>query len=808
LSVPDHGIAMIDHWLYVTRSFLACAMLLLNRSARPTPVRRITATEPPASYLKSMARKPEGNVAEEPKEPKGAVEGAAAGQYAVNFNLDLNTGRVVGSHEALNALAPSGDALGQNILKAIGQALQKPVSDLADDLKARLAADDHPGTVSALREGRESGALAFPPTNDLLDSLMGIDVTTLSPEDRRFVRECRVAMASRLNRYDIAGAESEVVLNEHGGSLTAREASGFRMAIGIATRIKGNTDTALLIWRELLERPEDLGAEGRAWAWRNISMAVEADDPERVSAAKLSADAFLEAGNKEEAGKSLMHAAKGLLLVEPLAALETIARILPLIDQEGPRGRHLRAVVLHTRANRLSLLGRYKEALEDAREAVNLQRGLMGVETEFVSSLHLAAVQARALGNDKEAEEFEAEAAKFTEDFDLVYFKFAGRLTAIADAFDADAAAALIKDAVAAHQNQIVDAARLIATLNDPSLGNTERLGRMEEALKELDDRKGGNAMEDIVRLAIARILFQLNHLARAERQYRQVIRLNPFDPIARDHLVACLWRQEKWPEAADLLAKQIKLQGEMPALLFGWGKSLFEAGDIPEAIKVLHKAVKAGDGNDNAKKAARDLLERALDLGETLKPALATKDTTAPVTREEFEVAMDAFAKFVSADKRMSFWRKEAGDDDYRWSTNPEQRAQDLLEAVLHTAFGNRSLVIPERIAGAGRADLFVQLQGGLKVIVELKLCGFGYSSAYAASGEDQILHYMEQRETKLGYLVVLDARLTEFGPLLSTDNGPYTVINKLVDVRPRVKKAATPDGSKKTGKPVGPES
>jgi hypothetical protein len=65
-----------------------------------------------------------------------------------------------------------------------------------------------------------------------------------------------------------------------------------------------------------------------------------------------------------------------------------------------------------------------------------------------------------------------------------------------------------------------------------------------------------------------------------------------------------------------------------------------------------------------------------------------------------------------------------------------------------------------------------------------------------------------MEQRETKLGYLVVLDARLTEFGPLLSTDNGPYTVINKLVDVRPRVKKAATPDGSKKTGKPVGPES
>ncbi len=63
-------------------------------------------------------------MAEESKGPGGAGEGAAAGNYAVNFNLDLNSGHIVGTQEALNALAPPGEALGQNILKAIGQALR------------------------------------------------------------------------------------------------------------------------------------------------------------------------------------------------------------------------------------------------------------------------------------------------------------------------------------------------------------------------------------------------------------------------------------------------------------------------------------------------------------------------------------------------------------------------------------------------------------------------------------------------------------------------------------------------------------
>jgi hypothetical protein len=67
--------------------------------------------------------------------------------------------------------------------------------------------------------------------------------------------------------------------------------------------------------------------------------------------------------------------------------------------------------------------------------------------------------------------------------------------------------------------------------------------------------------------------------------------------------------------------------------------------------------------------------------------------------------------------------------------------------------------------------------------------MCGFGYASSYAAAGEDQIIHYMDNRQTHLGYLVVFDSRLDKFGEaLLSENSGPHTVIEIFIDVRPRI--------------------
>ena len=72
--------------------------------------------------------------------------------------------------------------------------------------------------------------------------------------------------------------------------------------------------------------------------------------------------------------------------------------------------------------------------------------------------------------------------------------------------------------------------------------------------------------------------------------------------------------------------------------------------------------------------------------------------------------------------------------------------------------------------------------------MIAELKMCGGRYSSSYAAAGEDQILHYLKSRDTRLGYLVVFDARLEKYGGSVLAPRVAdiYTVYEKFVDVRP----------------------
>lgn len=135
-----------------------------------------------------------------------------------------------------------------------------------------------------------------------------------------------------------------------------------------------------------------------------------------------------------------------------------------------------------------------------------------------------------------------------------------------------------------------------------------------------------------------------------------------------------------------------------------------------------------------------------------------------------------------------MRFWKTIDEGAGHRWIDHPEGRAQDLLHGWLKAVFGDRVQAFAEIAVGAGRVDLLVQFIGGLKIVVELKMCGYGYSSTYAAAGEDQILHYLDNSDTHLGYLVVLDARLDKNGePLFEATAGPYTVVVYLVDVRPR---------------------
>jgi hypothetical protein len=125
----------------------------------------------------------------------------------------------------------------------------------------------------------------------------------------------------------------------------------------------------------------------------------------------------------------------------------------------------------------------------------------------------------------------------------------------------------------------------------------------------------------------------------------------------------------------------------------------------------------------------------------------------------------------------------------------HPERRGKDFLHIYLKARFLDRIE------AGAGRIDLYLKFGNGLSAVLELKMCGKGYSSTYAASGEEQIVHYLENRDTNRGYLVVFDARMDDCGKALlgALVVDKFTIGGRFIDVRPRVKKTAKKTAKKK---------
>ena len=718
------------------------------------------------------------------------VEKLPAGDLELEFQYDQKSGRFVGSQKPLHEFSTSNPPLIQDIISSLSKTFKNIIEGLADEIDHAVSSGAVDEAVTSVRRAYEGGKFGFAPNQKLLDALVKIDVTSLSPADRKMVRNLRIVLAEKLKKYDDAGSDAEALLAEEDGvELSGEQKSNLQIFLGLATMKRGNRETALMIWRSVLENPAALHPETRAWTWRNISLGLPSDDPESLRAIQYAADAFLEAGNRHEACQSLMQLAKRLMGEDPTEAIKKIDEILFLLDREGLGDKNLRSAALHTRANRLSQLGKHSEALVNAHEAIDLRRGVIGTEADLVSSLYLASIEADLSGLHDEAATLKNEADRLSNEIDVPRFRLGRRIESLFGAFDSFQADEILREAKSVNDWDVVASVRIVQAVKDTSLSDIDRLELLEESLRELDRDGVREEAKLTTWFAIGHKLLLMGQLERAESWYRKILAIEPLNVPARNELLHCLWKREKWGDAAILLRRIIKLWGEKPGLMFAYGKSLIEAGDLSGAIPVLTKAADLAGGNEALKSECINLRERALRLGATPSPIQQIEEPAIPISRDEFQTAINDFSRFIESEKRMGFWNKE-NSKVYTWIARPEKRAQDLLHTFLKAKFGNRIMLFEEIATGAGRLDLYVQLHGGMAIIVELKMCGFGYSSGYASAGEDQILHYMENRTSSLGYLIVFDARLNNLGQKLLQGLGGnrFTVIEIIIDVTPRV--------------------
>ena len=484
-----------------------------------------------------------------------------------------------------------------------------------------------------------------------------------------------------------------------------------------------------------------------------------------------------------------MHLSHLLEHESPAKAIEQLDATLQIVTQSGLLGNELRAAIQHAKGNRYLALRSYDPGLAAALEAVQLRRGVAGAEPELISSLHLAVMMANGLDDNDQAAELEREAEALEAQTQSARFKVARRVQGLFERFDQKVAEDLLNEVNGLEDPELIAAAGVARAMADPNLTVASRLQRLEAILRDLDGRGASSGVKQPAMLAVATLLRNDKQFERAASWIRRALDNSPLDISIGELLLDTLWRAEDWGGAAIFLKKQIDRLGHKPGLLTAYGRSFLEAGDLSAAVTALTQALKVVGDDAAAKAQIEQLRNRALDLGGTLAAPEPRPTETAPVMRYEVEQALKDFAHFVAADKRMAFWTKE-GQADYEWTSHPERRAQDLLHTFFKARFQERISVFEELNTGAGRLDLLLKFHGGLSAIFELKICGFGYSSTYAAAGEDQIRHYMENRDVHLGYLIVHDARLMDFAQALIAGDSTAqdTIVEIFVDVRPRV--------------------
>ncbi|MDB0569603.1 hypothetical protein LBW59_02275 [Ralstonia solanacearum] len=641
-----------------------------------------------------------------------------------------------------------------------------------------------------MKAARNDGMAFFgPPTVDLIDALCQIDMARLDDDAKLLICETRLATASRLGKYDAVDQDLQF-LGKHPNWQSGPKRASLQNVTAIAAKARGEVEFALAIWRRLTANPQELDAGERGWVWRNVSLALPHDDPEARQAARLSADAFLQSGDKHEAATSLKQLSRLLEHESPDAALEQLDAMMDFIDQNGLVANELRAAVHHARGNRLLGLRDWKNARDEAERAIALRRGVSGAEDQLISSLHLASMASKNMGEQSDSDCFDDEAKELEQATSSTYFSLARRIAGLSEQFVPAVAEELLAEVRDLGNVELISAVRVLAAMHDARLTGTEKLGKLEALLRELEQSHRTARIMHPVKLAIATTLRDEGQHARAATWLSQIREENPLDLASRDMLIDSLWKSNDWAKAARVLKGEIEKHGERPGLLSAYGRSLIESGELDAAVSVLTKALRLAQDDEETRNMIMEMRERALSAGGTIRVASGGPVATMQVTRADLEGVLRDYARFVAADKRMAFWTRESDGTDYEWATKPEKRAQDLLHAFLKARFQDRISVFEELATGAGRLDILLNFDGGLSAVIELKMCGFGYSSAYAASGEDQIAHYMENRACHLGYLVVHDARLNDFGSALITPGaiGENTVFEIFVDVRPRV--------------------
>lgn len=550
---------------------------------------------------------------------------------------------------------------------------------------------------------------------------------------------------------------------------------------------KGSFNASHAVLQEITKKTKNNMILG--CAFRNLArLATHNEDFELYSNKAI--DNFIVSGHKKEAIGVIFTLIERIEGKDDKVALELIEQAIEFQSSESYIGRTRLAALLQRKSSVLINLNRHGDARDPILMACSLRRGLLGEEASLHASLVKAEIVLRIIGENETADEIKDEYQQLeqsiTDDGFILTQQILQSLER-GEVFDLEVDKILCDATISSH----VKFGYLMVVYLNGNYELSKNIELLDSALAYAIDSKDYKAKAIVIN-QMARQYAEHGYISIAIDKLYESIDIDSSDMDSFQKIIYFLLQEKRLDEACELLKKKMDLVGCLPNLTFTYAKALFENEKYQDAYKYFRIVDKQGgvevvDGDSVVGDYIRGCIDKIDELN--VEDSVCVHENKIDISLRAISSALDAFSVSISGLSRMQYWVK---DDvkGYKWTSNPETVAKHHLLQFLSAKFGNELELVQEDRAGAGFIDLYLIAKNGLKFVVELKMCGSGYSSTYAVSGESQIIHYLKNKETKVGFLIVFDSRTRDFSKGLEKfktyDN--FSIYTKIIDVRNKI--------------------
>jgi len=623
--------------------------------------------------------------------------------------------------------------------------------------------------------------LKQPISSPILDKLLELDFRKLPREDQYTYLDQIINLGYRGNFYTKIEPLVDIIENDY-QEFIDKEMQGWLFLIRSDIYIKtGRPLSANSFLNKVINEPE-YSANLRAYAYRQLSWLCpsEKDKLEYIEHAQ---DLFITTGRKREAMEELLRAHDILISKSPADALNKIDMAIQLLEKESYIDKEISAGLCRKKAYVLYIQKRYNESFKEIEKAIDLQQDLIGNEAEKYATFTFAASLMEHMGNKEKQNEFFMIASslksKLQSDRDMnMQFALEEALNLQKGIPDE------IKEKILKEGDPEIQFGFFLLSALNQNTPHEEKLRSLDKALQIQEKSIHKYGAESLIYNAIAEVYREHGDIDKAIDWFEKTFSIDPLNNDVLQKYIHLLWSNNLWEQLEGVCKRYIDIAGYFPNVYYTYGESLLNQSKYNEALAAFVKCK-----NDIPFSIDKEILLCSEHIGESgivVKPLLQEKKK---ISINEFINAVREVTDSISQRSRMHLWKYDKNSKSHKWKSDPEEEVKNLFIQGIVQKFNPSDFEILEEVkAGAGRIDLYVLIGSDLRIIIELKMCGGGYSLSYAAHGEDQLVHYLESKNLFLGILIVFDGRTRDFSkglsPITSIEN--KTIHTIAVDMRP----------------------